>query len=132
MAQLPAFAQDVSALVNVLPLTSATQGILNRSLFQACRRGAYLINVARGQHLVEDDLIQALQDGQLAGACLDVFTQEPLANDHPFWATPNLFLTPHCSADNVPQASMQQIAQKIQQIEAGQTVTGIVDWTRGY
>jgi glyoxylate/hydroxypyruvate reductase A len=63
---------------------------------------------------------------------LDVFAQEPLPASHPFWTTPNLYITPHCSADNLPQPSMQQIAHKIQQIEAGQTVTGIVDWTRGY
>ena len=122
-------------LVNLLPLTEATRGILNRenlSRLNGGEPGGYLINVARGAHLVESDLIPLLDSGQLAGATLDVFEIEPLPAEHPFWRHPKITVTPHGSARTVREASIAQIAGKIRAVEQGAPVAGIVDAGRGY
>ena len=93
--QLKRCLSTCQVLVCLLPLTSKTRGILNSETFLAMPKGSYLINVARGQHLVEQDLLDALDSGQLSGACLDVFSSEPLPQDHPFWLHPNITITPH-------------------------------------
>jgi glyoxylate/hydroxypyruvate reductase A len=130
-----AFLGASRVLVNLLPLTPATRGILNRAtLSKLCggAPGGYLINVARGAHLVEDDLIPLLDSGQLAGATLDVFEVEPLSAGHPFWRHPKITVTPHGSARTMRDASIAQIARKIRAIERGEPVAGLVDPTRGY
>ncbi|OUM00231.1 2-hydroxyacid dehydrogenase [Variovorax sp. JS1663] len=122
-------------LVNLLPLTEATRGILNSrnlSRLNQGEPGGYLINVARGAHLVEADLIPLLDSGQLAGATLDVFEVEPLPADHPFWRHPKITVTPHGSARTMREASIAQIAGKIRAIERGEPVAGVVDPKRGY
>jgi glyoxylate/hydroxypyruvate reductase A len=122
-------------LVNLLPLTAATRGILNRetlSKLNGGEPGGYLINVARGGHLVEADLVPLLDSGQLAGATLDVFEIEPLPADHPFPQHPKITVTPHCSARTEREASIAQIAGKIRAIERGEPVAGVVDVQRGY
>ena len=122
-------------LVNLLPLTESTRGILNRqtlSRLNGGNPGGYLINVARGAHLVEGDLIPLLDGGQLAGATLDVFEVEPLPAEHPFWRHPKITVTPHGSARTVRGASVAQIARKILAIERGEPVAGVVDPKRGY
>jgi glyoxylate/hydroxypyruvate reductase A len=119
-------------LVNLLPLTPQTVDVLNARLFAKLAPGAFLINVARGAHLVEDDLLAALQSGQIAGATLDVFRTEPLPAEHPFWHTPRITITPHISALTLRDETVAQIAGKIAALERGETITGIVDLARGY
>jgi glyoxylate/hydroxypyruvate reductase A len=134
-AEFEAFLGATRVLVNLLPLTEATRGILNRetlSRLNGGQPGGYLINVARGAHLVEADLIPLLDNGQLAGATLDVFQVEPLPADHPFWRHPKITVTPHGSARTMRNATIAQIAGKIQAIERGEPVAGVVERKRGY
>ncbi|MCI2403183.1 MULTISPECIES: glyoxylate/hydroxypyruvate reductase GhrA [Serratia] len=131
-AQRGAFLDGVKLLINLLPNTPETVGILNRELFAQLRPGAYLINIARGAHLVEADLLAALEQGQLAAATLDVFTREPLPQDHPFWRHPRVTITPHIAAITLPQQAMDQIAANIRALEAGHAPAGVVDRQRGY
>jgi glyoxylate/hydroxypyruvate reductase A len=131
-ANLDRFLDGLHVLVNLLPLTADTENILNRRLFARLAPGAQLINVARGAHLVDEDLLSALAEGQLAAAMLDVFRQEPLPADHPFWREPRIEITPHVSAMTQRAESVQQITDKIKALERGELVTGIVDRMRGY
>ncbi|HAT5009573.1 TPA: glyoxylate/hydroxypyruvate reductase GhrA [Serratia marcescens] len=131
-AQRGAFLDGVKLLINLLPNTPQTVGILNRELFAQLRPGAYLINIARGAHLVEADLLAALEQGQLAAATLDVFAREPLPQDHPFWRHPRVTITPHIAAITLPQQAMDQIAANIRALEAGHAPAGVVDRQRGY
>ena len=119
-------------LVNLLPLTPETQDILNRDTLARLQPGGYLINVARGAHLVEDDLLALLDSGHLAGATLDVFRTEPLPVGHPFWSHPRITLTPHTSARTLRDESIAQIAGKIAALQRGEAIAGIVDPARGY
>jgi len=131
-AGLPAFLKRTRVLINTLPLTPQTRDILNRETFAQLMPDAYIINVGRGEHLVEEDLLDALAKGQLAGATLDVFRTEPLPAGHPFWTHPAITVTPHISARTLRSESVAQIASKIRQLEKGETVTGVVDRSRGY
>lgn len=131
-AQRAAFLDGVKLLINLLPNTPETVGILNRELFAQLQPGAYLINIARGAHLVEADLLAALEQGQLAAATLDVFAREPLPQDHPFWRHPRVTITPHIAAITLPQQAMDQIAANIRALEAGHAPAGVVDRQRGY
>ncbi|AOE98884.1 bifunctional glyoxylate/hydroxypyruvate reductase A [Serratia surfactantfaciens] len=131
-AQRAAFFDGVKLLINLLPNTPETLGILNRELFAQLQPGAYLINIARGAHLVEADLLAALEQGQLAAATLDVFAREPLPQDHPFWRHPRVTITPHIAAITLPQQAMDQIAANIRALEAGHAPAGVVDRQRGY
>lgn len=131
-AQRAAFLDGVKLLINLLPNTLETVGILNRELFAQLSSGAYLINIARGAHLVEADLLAALEQGQLAAATLDVFAREPLPQDHPFWRHPRVTITPHIAAITLPQQAMDQIAANIRALEAGHAPAGVVDRQRGY
>ncbi len=119
-------------LVNLLPLTPDTRDILNRDTLSQLQSGGYVINVARGAHLVEDDLLALLDSGHLAGAALDVFRTEPLPAAHPFWQHPKITVTPHTSARTLRETSIAQIAGKIQALERGAPIAGIVDPVRGY
>jgi glyoxylate/hydroxypyruvate reductase A len=96
------------------------------------QKGAYLINVARGRHLVEQDLLNALAEGHMAGATLDVFREEPLPQGHAFWTHPQITVTPHTSARTLREESIAQIAGKIKAVYAGQAIEGRVDKVRGY
>ena len=129
---LETFLSASRVLVNLLPLTPDTQDILNRHTLGRLQPGGYLINVARGAHLVEADLLALLDSGQLAGATLDVFRTEPLPPEHPFWAHPQISITPHTSARTLRDESIAQIAGKIRALEAGQPIAGVVDAIRGY
>ncbi|WP_090527399.1 2-hydroxyacid dehydrogenase [Paraburkholderia sartisoli] len=131
-AQLDAFLDGVKVLVNLLPHTPDTRDVLNARTFSKLARGAYLVNVARGGHLVEQDLLDALAHGQLAGAMLDVFREEPLPPGHPFWREPRITITPHISAATLREDSVVQVARKIQALMRGEPVTGVVDLVRGY
>jgi glyoxylate/hydroxypyruvate reductase A len=129
---LPSFLAATRILVCLLPLTASTAGILNRATLSQLRRGGYVINVARGAHLVDEDLLALIESGHLAGAALDVFRVEPLPPDHPFWRCPSITITPHLSARTLHTESIAQIAARIQALERGEAVDGIVDPRRGY
>jgi glyoxylate/hydroxypyruvate reductase A len=118
-----------------LPLTDSTRGIVNRQNLQKLQTGkdgAYLVNVARGGHVVEADLLAAVREGQVAGATLDVFEHEPLASDHPFWQEPRISITPHISALSLHQDTILQVRDKIHALEQGNSVNGVVDRSKGY
>jgi len=131
-SQLAEFLAETRVLVCLLPLTAETQGILCRETLSQLQPGAYVINVARGAHLVEEDLIPLLDEGHLAGATLDVFRQEPLPAGHPFWRHPKVTVTPHTAARTLRDESVAQIAAKIARLERGESIAGIVDPVRGY
>jgi glyoxylate/hydroxypyruvate reductase A len=126
------FLDGVHVLVNLLPNTPQTSGVLNSQTFSRLVRGAYIVNLARGAHLVEDDLVAALRDGQIAGATLDVFKCEPLMDDHPFWKDSRITITPHISAQTRLEESVAQIAEKIDEVERGRVPSGRVDLLHGY
>ncbi|ALK32096.1 2-hydroxyacid dehydrogenase [Burkholderia plantarii] len=127
-----AFSGGLQVLVNLLPSTPDTEGVLDARLFARLAPGALLVNVARGAHLVEADLLDALAAGHLGAALLDVLREEPPAADHPFWQHPRITLTPHVSAETGRSGAIAQIAAKIRAFERGEPVSGIVDRARGY
>lgn len=126
------FLSRCQVLVCLLPLTPDTQDLLGRENLSRLPAGAYLVNVARGAHVVDDDLLALLDSGHLSGATLDVFRTEPLPAEHAFWRHPRIRVTPHISAQTLRAESITQIAGKILALERGEPVAGIVDRTRGY
>ncbi|MDB5859558.1 MAG: D-3-phosphoglycerate dehydrogenase (phosphoglycerate dehydrogenase)-like protein [Ramlibacter sp.] len=126
------FLAGTRVLVCLLPLTDDTRGIMNRATLSQLLPGGYVINVARGAHLVDEDLIALLDEGRLAGAALDVFRIEPLPTEHPFWAHPKITVTPHTSARTLREESIAQIAGKIRAFSRGEPIVGVVDRQRGY
>lgn len=119
-------------LVNVLPLTRDTENILNADLFAVMAPGAHLIQIGRGEHLVEADLVHALDSGYLAGATLDVFRNEPLASDHPFWRDTRLRVTPHIASDSLPDIVAGQVIDTARALRAGAPLALGIDRERGY
>jgi glyoxylate/hydroxypyruvate reductase A len=123
---------EARAVVNLLPLTDATKGILNAARFAQMRGDAILVQLGRGGHLVEADLLAALEAGQLAHAALDVFETEPLPRDHPFWAHPKVTVTPHVAGEASSPALVRYVAEGILAFERGEAPRGLVDRARGY
>lgn len=119
-------------LVSVLPSTPQTRDLLNRQTLSKLKKGGYLINVARGLQLVEEDLLALLDEGHLAGAALDVFRTEPLPPEHRFWTDPRISITPHIAALTLRAESVAQIVGKLRAVQAGKPVAGTVDRQRGY
>ena len=105
---------------------------MNQRTLGLLQSGGYLINVARGAHVVDADLVALLDSGHLAGATLDVFRQEPLPAEHAFWKHPKITLTPHTSARTLRDESIAQIARKITAVHVGLSVAGVVDRQKGY
>jgi glyoxylate/hydroxypyruvate reductase len=130
--QFHAFLTASKVLVCLLPLTDQTANVMNLANLQRLQDGAYIINVARGQHLVEEDLIQLIDAGHIAGATLDVFREEPLPAAHAFWSHPKITVTPHTSARTLRDESIAQIAQKIAALSRGEVINGVVNLQRGY
>lgn len=130
--ELDTFLRGTRILVCVLPLTAETTQILKRSTLEKLPKGAYLINVARGAHVAEADLLALIKSEHLAGATLDVFRNEPLPAQHPFWQEPRISITPHISALTLRDNSIGQIAEKIRALEQDQPIAGIVDLSKGY
>ncbi len=119
-------------LVNLLPLTTATRGLIDARLLGALKRGAALVNVARGGHVVDADLLAALNAGQLRDAVLDVFHEEPPPADHPFWRHPRVHVFPHVAAPTDPESAAAIAARNIRAFRTGGAITGLVDRSRGY
>jgi len=122
----------VDMLINLLPLTPETEGILSHELFARLRSGAFLINMGRGGHLVEADLLAALAQGRIEAATLDVTAVEPLPVGHPFWAHPGILITPHVAGIVTPATAAPQIAENVRRAMRGVPLLSQVDFERGY
>ena len=130
--ELAPFLARSDILICLLPLTSATHGILNTKTFALLPKGAFVINAARGGHLVEADLVEAIDRGHLAGATLDVFQHEPLPTDSVLWNHPKITVTPHIAAITDPRAAAKAISEGIDAIERGEPAPHRVDIGQGY
>jgi len=130
--QLHSFLESCDVLVCLLPLTAATERILDRELFLALPHGASIINAGRGQHLVDTDLLAALDSGHLSRAILDVTDPEPLPADHAFWTHPRVFVTPHVASMTQPETAAPILLANIRRHQRGETLVGVVDRARGY
>lgn len=119
-------------LINVLPLTRQTRGLLNSEAFAALPAGAYFINIARGGHVVDDDLLAALESGHLAGATLDVFNEEPLPAGHAYWRHPKVRVTPHIAGATNPRTASPGVIENIKRLRSGQPLIHRVDPKSGY
>lgn len=126
------FLSSTRILVCMLPLTPETRSLMDRRSLALLKPRGYVINVARGSHLVEDDLVELIDSGHLAGATLDVFRTEPLPHDHPFWRHPRITMTPHVAAQTLINEAIAQIADKMALMERGLPAPGTVDRARGY
>ena len=130
--QLEEFLGGSNILICLLPLTSETENILNKDLFSKLPPNSYLINVARGNHLVEEDLPPAIVKGQLAGASLDVFREEPLPEDHPFWKNEKIRITPHIASVTHPKSVVPQILDNYRRMQEGKELLNVVDRKKEY
>ena len=131
-SQLDDFLQVSDIIINLMPLTPDTTGYFNKSFFQKCKEGTYLINVGRGKHVVEEDLLAAIDQGQIAGATLDVFDQEPLPKHHPYWKSSEIVLTPHIAGLTAPKSAAIQFYDNYQRLISGDPLINEVDRSRGY
>lgn len=130
--ELQKFLESTEILVCLLPLTPKTEGILNKELFSQLPKGAYVINVARGGHLVDEDLLEALDKGYLSGASLDVYHQEPLLRSHPFWDHPKIFMTPHYASVSDTKSVVPQILDNYYRLEKNEELLNTVNRNKGY
>ena len=119
-------------IVCLLPLTAETEGILDARAFDLMPRGAVIVNAARGGHVVDADLVAALDSGKLGFAKLDVFRKEPLPKDNPFWAHPKIRITPHNAGITNPVTAAAQVAENYWRVQRGEAPNNIVDPARGY
>lgn len=129
---LMAMAAKTDILICLLPLTPETRGVLNAKLLSALPRGAYVINGARGGHMVAEDMLAALDSGHIAGAALDVFEPEPLPPESPFWSHPKVFLTPHAASITIPSSVAPQVVENIHNMRSGRPLINLVDFSLGY
>ena len=127
-----AFLHRCNILVCLLPLTAETRGILDAETFGSLPHGAFVINAARGAHLVEADLLAALDSGHLGGATLDVFHTEPLPPDNPLWRHPKVLITPHVASYSLPATAADGVVDNIRRALAGEPLRHQVDRARGY
>ncbi len=131
-AALDAALAEAHIVVNLLPLTTATRGLFNRQLFARMRPAADLVNLARGGHVVQADLLDALASGLLRRAVLDVFQGEPLEANHPFWSHPQVTVLPHIAANTDPRSAADLVVRNVRALRAGLPLAHLVDRSRGY
>ncbi|MHC2993329.1 dehydrogenase [Pontibacter sp. HJ8] len=130
--ELDAFLSSSNILICLLPLTKETANILNKQTFEKLPQDAFVINVARGEHLVEEDLIEMLDKGHLSGASLDVFRTEPLPEEHPFWSHPKINVTPHIASVTDPASAVSQVLENYDRLRNGEDLLNLVSRTKGY
>jgi glyoxylate/hydroxypyruvate reductase A len=126
------FLNNTQILVCLLPVTELTTGILNLDLFRKLKNKAYLINVARGEHLNEDDLLKAIDQDIISGASLDVFREEPLPSSHPFWEHPQIQITPHIASMTDPESVANQLLDNYERMKNGKALLNEVNTAKGY
>ncbi|TDN64592.1 glyoxylate/hydroxypyruvate reductase GhrA [Scandinavium goeteborgense] len=131
-SEMGEFLRETRVLINLLPNTAETVGIINHALLNQLQDQSYLLNLARGVHVNEDELLRALENGKVKGAMLDVFSREPLPVESPLWRHPRVAMTPHIAAVTRPQEAIAYIGKTITGLERGEAVTGQVDRARGY
>jgi len=129
---LEAMLQRSDILLCLLPLTPETRGILDRRTLGLLPRGAFLLNAARGGHVVQEDLLAALDSGRVAGAALDVFEPEPLPPEHPFWTHPRVVITPHAASITIPSSAAPQVVENLRRARTGRPLINLVDFGAGY
>ena len=115
-----------------MPLTEDTRDVLNADLFAKLPKGAALVQIGRGEHMVEEDFLAALESGQIGSATLDVFRQEPLPADHVFWTLPNVLVTPHKASDTTRREVLRQVVENYIALSEGKVPPGAVDRSVGY
>lgn len=130
--QLGAHLAETDILVNVLPVTDQTRSLIDAALLARLPSGSAFVNVARGAHVVEEDLLEALASGRLRHAYLDVFDTEPLPADHPFWQHPRVTVTPHMAAPTFPRSGARFVAEQLGRLERGDPLEHLVDHAAGY
>ena len=126
------FLKTADILVCTLPLTEETESILNTEVFNSLPKNAYLINVGRGNQLVEADLLTAIENGHLAGAALDVFREEPLPKNHPFWKNKQITITPHTAGSVRPESAVEKVLQNYKAMKNDEKLVDVVDLAIGY
>lgn len=126
------FLQQINCLICLLPLTPETTDILNLDLFKQMKHPSWVINVGRGGHLNENDLIQAIDNGWVAGACLDVFKHEPLPHTHAFWSYPEILITPHIASITNQYNAAIEFAKNFKRMKEGKALNHLVKRDRGY
>ena len=131
-ASLPSLLSDADSVVNLLPLTPATQRLLDAGFFAALPRGASIVNLARGAHVVDDDLLEALDSGHIDRAVLDVFHHEPLPPAHAYWCHPRITLLPHVAALTDVRSAARVVAANLRALREGAPLAHLVDRRRGY
>lgn len=129
---LEAMLSEMDMHVCLMPLTDETKGFFNKAVFAKMKIGAYMINAGRGGHIIEDDLLAAINSGHLSGACLDVFDTEPLPDKHAFWGHPHITIWPHVAAQTNPQTASEQVANALLAFYQGTNPDNEVDKARGY
>jgi glyoxylate/hydroxypyruvate reductase A len=129
---LTAALANAEIVINLLPLTAETRGLFNRTLYAAWPRGASLVNLGRGAHVNDADLLDALERQEVYRAVLDVFAQEPLPSDHPFWHHPRVTVLPHAAAQTDPRTAVPHVVRNLRSWRAGKPLIGLVDRARGY
>ena len=132
MESLPAFLSKLDILVCLLPLTEETRGILDRRAFDAMPKGAAVVSLGRGGQLVQDDLLRALDSGQVSAAILDVTDPEPLPASHPLWSHPRVVITPHIASETQAESSARVLLDNLRRHKRGEPLVGLVDRSRGY
>ena len=126
------FLENSNFLINLLPLTKQTEGILNEKILQKLTTGTFLINVGRGEHLIDKDLIKLLDSSHLSGALLDVFHEEPLPENHPFWTHPKIKITPHIASLTNVESVINQVIENYQRFINNQELLHTVSIQKGY
>ena len=116
----------------VLPSTPETFELIDAGFLRGCKKGVGIVNAGRGTLINDNDLLAALDDGQVSGAILDVFHSEPLSEDHGYWSHPKVLVTPHVAALTYPETGAEHVIASIEAIEHGETPPHLVDWERGY